>query len=130
MKIISVKQSQDNIGLVAQQLSSSRPEILKSGFTLEVVLFFKEAIPGNEYFHVPYTLSPRSNPFEGLIHRIIGVIHLPGLRGNPERTYPVAAIGPHFPGTFENYVASLISHGAPNRHIIAKKLAPISRSSA
>jgi hypothetical protein len=38
------------------------------------------------------------------------VIHLPGLRGNPERTYPVTAVGPRFPGTFERYVASLIAH--------------------
>jgi predicted ATPase len=32
------------------------------------------------------------------------------LRGNPARSYPRTAIGPRFPGTFDNYVASLISH--------------------
>jgi hypothetical protein len=37
------------------------------------------------------------------------IIHLPGLRGNPERAYPVAAIGPTYPGTFEKYTASVIS---------------------
>lgn len=42
---------------------------------------------------------------EDAIHRII---HLPGLRGNPERDYPVTAVGPAFPGTFEYYVASVI----------------------
>jgi AAA domain, putative AbiEii toxin, Type IV TA system len=31
-----------------------------------------------------------------------------GLRGNPERTNPVTAVGQTFPGTFESYVASLI----------------------
>jgi hypothetical protein len=36
------------------------------------------------------------------------VIHVPGLRGNPLRTYQRAATGPSFPGTFEHYVASLI----------------------
>lgn len=36
-------------------------------------------------------------------------IHIPGLRGNPERTYAVAAVGKTFPGTFENYVASVIA---------------------
>jgi hypothetical protein len=36
------------------------------------------------------------------------IIHLPGLRGNPERTYPVTAIGPNYPGTFEKYSASVI----------------------
>jgi hypothetical protein len=39
---------------------------------------------------------------------IQGVIHVPGLRGNASRTYPVAAAGPGFPGTFDNYVASAI----------------------
>jgi hypothetical protein len=37
------------------------------------------------------------------------VIHLPGLRGNPERTYPVTAVGRSYPGTFEKYTASVIS---------------------
>ncbi len=37
------------------------------------------------------------------------LIHLPGLRGNPQRTYPKRATGPLFPGTFEPYVASVIS---------------------
>ncbi len=35
-------------------------------------------------------------------------IHLPGLRGNPERTYKRTSTGPQYPGTFENYVATLI----------------------
>jgi predicted ATPase len=37
-----------------------------------------------------------------------GVIHLPGLRGNPEPTYPVRAVGRYFPGLFQDYVASVI----------------------
>jgi predicted ATPase len=40
---------------------------------------------------------------------IRGTIHIPGLRGNPERTYPLAAVGEIFPGTFENYAASVIA---------------------
>lgn len=36
-------------------------------------------------------------------------IHVPGLRGNPERTYVVSAVGESFPGTFENYAASVIA---------------------
>ncbi len=35
-------------------------------------------------------------------------IHLPGLRGNPERNYKMIGTGPKYPGTFENYVASVI----------------------
>ncbi|WP_150130889.1 AAA family ATPase [Janthinobacterium sp. LM6] len=36
------------------------------------------------------------------------LIHVPGLRGNPERTYTTTAVGDSFPGRFENYVASII----------------------
>lgn len=36
------------------------------------------------------------------------IIHLPGLRGSPERDYPVTATGHAFSGTFEVYVASII----------------------
>jgi predicted ATPase len=50
-----------------------------------------------------------SMPDEYLIKNCIRqMVHLPGLRGNPERTYPVAAVGSEFPGTFEKYVASII----------------------
>jgi predicted ATPase len=37
------------------------------------------------------------------------IIHVPGLRGIPERTYPMTASGKTFPGTFENYTASVIA---------------------
>ena len=43
-----------------------------------------------------------------LHHHILNSIHLPGLRGNPERTYTSASTGPQYPGTFENYAASVI----------------------
>ena len=39
---------------------------------------------------------------------IFNSIHLPGLRGNPERTYKPASTGPQYPGTFEHYTASII----------------------
>jgi predicted ATPase len=42
--------------------------------------------------------------------RIRQLIHVPGLRGNPERTYPVSSIGDEFTGTFENYVASIVHY--------------------
>lgn len=37
------------------------------------------------------------------------IIHVPGLRGNPERTYVRSAVGRSFPGTFDQYVASIIA---------------------
>ncbi|MBN1961386.1 MAG: AAA family ATPase [Deltaproteobacteria bacterium] len=49
-----------------------------------------------------------------LIPLIEDVIHLPGLRGNPSRTYPRTAGGPFFPGTFEEYVASVIAEWQSN----------------
>ncbi|MEB3189745.1 MAG: AAA family ATPase [Snowella sp.] len=38
------------------------------------------------------------------------IIHLPGLRGTPERTYPITGVKNQFPGTFDNYFASIIYH--------------------
>lgn len=37
-----------------------------------------------------------------------GIIHVPGLRGNPERAYARSAVGSTYPGTFETYVASIV----------------------
>jgi predicted ATPase len=49
----------------------------------------------------------RTTLFETDIRQLI---HVPGLRGNPERTYKTTAIGREFPGTFEVYVASVVHH--------------------
>ena len=54
---------------------------------------------------VPVHIPRYEQYLENSIQRII---HLPGLRGNPARDYPVTAIGPTFPGTFEYYAASII----------------------
>lgn len=42
------------------------------------------------------------------------IIHLPGLRGNPERNYVVTAVENTFLGTFEPYTASVIAHWQEN----------------
>ncbi|MCH8960196.1 MAG: AAA family ATPase, partial [Bacteroidetes bacterium] len=55
----------------------------------------------------PLMSTSFNSPFESHIRKLI---HVPGLRGNPERTYKTTAIGTEFPGTFENYVASAISN--------------------
>jgi hypothetical protein len=44
------------------------------------------------------------------------LIHVPALRGNPVRTYPVTAVGSTFPGTFETYVASVIAQWQAGRN--------------
>jgi len=58
---------------------------------------------------------PILSPGERLAGRIAGLIHVPGLRGNPERNYKTTAVGDTFPGTFETYVASVISHWQSNK---------------
>jgi len=49
------------------------------------------------------------SPSQQFVSHIKGIIHLPGLRGNPRRTYPKMAVGPSYQGTFESYVASVIA---------------------
>lgn len=53
---------------------------------------------------------------------IRSLIHLPGLRGNPERSYKVSAVGSSFSGTFENYVASVILAWQSSQSLEVKKL--------
>jgi hypothetical protein len=49
-------------------------------------------------------------PLASKVDRVIrALIHIPGLRGNPERLYPVSAVGPVYPGQFQSYVASIIA---------------------
>lgn len=50
--------------------------------------------------------SPAEVVFESSIRRMI---HLPGLRGNPQRTYPKTAVGPTFSGVFQDYAASVVA---------------------
>jgi predicted ATPase len=47
--------------------------------------------------HYPEVETPTTN-----------LIHVPGLRDNPSRTYRTTAVSSHFPGTFDDYVASVI----------------------
>ena len=44
------------------------------------------------------------------VSSILNFIHVPALRGNPERNYKKTTVGPRFPGTFEIYAASIINH--------------------
>jgi predicted ATPase len=37
------------------------------------------------------------------------IIHVPGLRGNPLRSYPKTAVGNSYPGTLDSYIASIIA---------------------
>ena len=57
-----------------------------------------------------------------LAFNIANIIHLPGLRGNPERTYKLTSTGPLFPGRFENYTASLIHEWEKTQNKQLKRL--------
>ena len=58
-----------------------------------------------------FIVTGLSNTFS---NAILSLIHVPALRGNPERNYKKTSVGPMFPGTFEIYAASLISHWQAN----------------
>lgn len=51
---------------------------------------------------------PGSFPFLEEIWALRGLIHVRGLRGNPERNYSVSAVGSTYSGPFEDYVASIL----------------------
>jgi len=68
------------------------------------------------FFHIAFAKSPEDpfllrlgTPAFELAMELRRMIHLPGLRGNPQRNYSVAAVEEFFPGLFQDYVASLIA---------------------
>jgi hypothetical protein len=77
---------------------SSRVSIVRKGSFL--ALRFME---GQTTVDIPLTYG------DGLEREMSRIIHLPALRGNPQRTYPTAAIEGRYPGTFEAYTAGVIS---------------------
>ena len=70
--------------------------------------FTFEVLAGNE--------SSFAIPILGLFpsYYLERMIHVPGLRGNPERIYERTASGPSFLGTFEKYVATIIADWTKN----------------
>lgn len=70
----------------------------------------------------PLMEFPNTDQFAEYIR---GVIHVPGLRGNPERTYKTTAVDKNFPGTFDIYVASVVTYWQAQS---ADRLAVLNRS--
>ncbi|MHC1688421.1 MAG: DUF3696 domain-containing protein [Methanothrix sp.] len=80
---------------------SSEMSIRRSRCFLEIALIDQE---DNDFFF------PIISPADSIEKQIRKLIHVPALRGNPERAYKTTtSIGPIFPGTFEDYVAGIIS---------------------
>jgi len=94
-------ENQKAIRMLISAWEKSMTVLPKRCFLVADIHFKDKEIFNREYSNYP-------NPGEVLSRFIRSVIHLPGLRGNPERTYPISAVGPEFPGTFERYVASII----------------------
>src|ERR1035438_6490911 len=65
-------------------------------------------VPNRFFLDVYAQSSPPFRLSAGIEPWIQGMIHVPGLRGNPSRTSQATAAGPNFPATFEYYVASVI----------------------
>ena len=79
---------------------------LNISFKIERNRFFLDLIISNR----DETFFIRTGERENFNNAILGLIHLPALRGNPERNYKKTSVGPRFPGTFEIYAASIIHH--------------------
>ena len=76
--------------------------LVRNRCLLEVHLTF-EGMPGTVDVGGSFSRNVDIEPY------LRGLVHLPGLRGNPERNYPVTAVGSAFPGTFEVYTASVVA---------------------
>lgn len=67
-----------------------------------------------------FPLKGGIDPTHPLKRFITSLIHVPGLRGNPERFYKIAASEDVYPGSFEKYVASIISDWSKKKKHQAK----------
>ena len=101
VKMTAEKRSAFNPPLFSPEratLSPDMPNVWRSKCTLE-------SLPDDyrsKGSHIPTMMTDHLN------REITKSIHLPGLRGNPERSYRLTGTDPQYPGTFENYVATLI----------------------
>lgn len=55
------------------------------------------------------TLSAWVSPSDAFSSALVRMMHLPGLRGSPERVYPFEPGGPAFQGSFTRYVAGTLA---------------------
>ncbi len=57
---------------------------------------------------------------ESVVMPLLAVVHIPGLRGNPKRDYPLLSTkGPRFDGHFQEYVAGIIASWKTGKHATA-----------
>jgi len=69
----------------------------------------RSAHMGNEIFKGMPDFTGIGRAVQAYIEVLQNIIHLPGLRGNPERAYPKTGRGPTFPGVFPQYMGGIIA---------------------
>lgn len=90
-----------------QSITRPRWRVYRDRCFLKIELQIKEINDDNQHLRLKGLPVSFISDYIPLIQ---SMIHLPGLRGNPQRNYSKSAVAPIFPGTFENYVASLVTH--------------------
>ena len=73
----------------------------------------------SSFRRLSFSIFPNSMFPSRELHRMI---HVPGLRGTPERSYVRAASGPPFVGTFERYFATVIAEWQNNNDVRLRRL--------
>jgi hypothetical protein len=110
---LSLEPSQEQLAAYLRLLSSlgvDRQDFVSSGHVQRQGFFpFIPSLTRARDGEQADSLSLFRPPISPDVERDVrGIIHLPELRGNPSRTYPVAAVGSSFQGPFTHYVASVI----------------------
>jgi predicted ATPase len=99
-------------GMPAQEIESLIPAKKREQQELSIIrnrCFLDVGYTGTNMSVSHYLFGKFMSPVFRFGSFIQEIIHLPGLRGNPERTYPLTAVGSMLPGTFEAYAASFIA---------------------
>jgi predicted ATPase len=99
----NIKEYRDSILLSSAEKKKMKWEVFRE----RCFLNFKLRADGP---YVGFAISAGVSPANLVGPHLENIIHVPGLRGNPARTYGTTAVGQSFPGTFEKYCASIIHH--------------------
>jgi hypothetical protein len=76
------------------------------GIKSDVDKYLNNVAVSDDFMSIKYNSGAAR--FARISYPYLRIIHLPGLRGTPERAYPITGIKNQFPGTFDNYFASII----------------------
>lgn len=81
-------------------------KLIKERCLYRITLNAKAKVGTDSYIDIPMPLVSSSEQIKNMA---LGLIHVPGLRSNPERLYNEAFYEEHFPGTFDKYTAAIIN---------------------